>query len=76
MHCDNVDSNLDRLQSQLPFDIASTMQSQLYRTRIRECTAVKEAQAMRQSIFDYAPRSNASRDYSALVEEIRTTMEE
>lgn len=57
-------------------ETASTMQSQLYRTRIRECTAVKEAQAMRQRIFDYAPRSNASRDYSALVEEIRTTMEE
>lgn len=29
-------------------------------TKIRECTALKESQAEQESLFDYAPRSNAS----------------
>lgn len=49
---------------------AATLQTRLYKTRIRECTAIKEAQAMRKSIYAYAPRSNASADYTALVKEI------
>ena len=44
--------------------------TRLYDTRIRECTAIKEAATMRQSIFDYAPRSNAAKDYTALINEI------
>ena len=43
--------------------------TRLYKTRIRECTALQEAALMRQSIYSYAPRSNAAKDYSALVEE-------
>ena len=50
---------------------AASFNTKLYKTRIRECTAVKEAQAMRQPIYTYAPRSNASADYAALVEEIK-----
>lgn len=49
---------------------AKQLDTLLYRARIRECTAVKEAQAVRQSIFDYAPNSNAAADYSALIDEI------
>lgn len=56
-------------------ETASAFQTQLYKTRIRECTAVKEAQAMKQSIYTYAPRSNASVDYAALVKEIVEGME-
>ena len=36
-------------------------------TPIRECVAVPEAQVMRQSLFSYAPRSNAVEDYLALM---------
>lgn len=50
---------------------AAALQTQVYQTRIRECTAIKEAQAMRQTIYDYAPKSNASLDYSALLQEIK-----
>ena len=50
--------------------MASQMESKLYKSRIRECTALKEAQAVKQDIFSYAPRSNASADYRALVDEI------
>ena len=49
---------------------AEQLKTKLYQTKIRECTALVEAQATRQSIYDYAPRSNASRDYMAVVEEI------
>lgn len=46
---------------------AAHVETSLYRAAIRECTALKEAQAMKQSIFEYAPRSNAAQDYSELV---------
>ena len=40
---------------------------------IRECTAIKEAQAVRESIYTYAPKSNAAADYKALLHEITFT---
>jgi len=51
-------------------ETAERLQTKLYKTKIREATAVKEAQARRQSIFAYAPKSNASTDYKALIDEI------
>lgn len=51
-------------------ETAKALKTRLFNARIRECTAIKEAQAMRQSIYQYAPRSNASADYTALVSEI------
>lgn len=50
---------------------AERMNTRLYETRIRECTAVKEAQALREDIYSYSPRSNAAKDYRALLEELR-----
>lgn len=44
--------------------------TKLYNTRIRECTALKESTFTQQSILDYAPRSNAAKDYTALLNEI------
>ena len=49
---------------------AAQLNTRLYHSYIRECIAVKEAQAVKQSIFEYAPRSNAAEDYGALVNEI------
>lgn len=49
---------------------AEQMGSRVYQAAIRECTALKEAQAMKQDIFTYSPRSNAATDYAALVDEI------
>jgi len=53
---------------------AQEMGTKVFKAKIRECVAIVEAQAMRQSIFTYAPRSNASRDYSALVGEVATSL--
>ena len=49
---------------------AEKLGTKLLSTRIRECTAIKEAQAKRTDIYSYAPRSNASADYTALTDEI------
>ncbi len=49
---------------------AKKLNTKLYNTKIRECTAIKEAQAMKESIFAYAPKSNATSDYKALIDEI------
>ena len=55
-------------------ETATAMKTRLFDSRIRECTAVKEAQAMQQSIYSYAPRSNAATDYTALLTELKTEM--
>lgn len=51
-------------------EVARGLSTKLFKTKIRECTAIKEAQAMQESIFTYAPRCNAVEDYSALAKEI------
>ena len=38
---------------------------------IRPGVAIREAQAMQQSLFDYAPRSNPAQDYKKLFEMIQ-----
>lgn len=42
----------------------------VYKTTIREGVAVREAQTQRESIFNYAPRSNPAKDYRQLIKEI------
>lgn len=42
----------------------------IYNTIIREGVAVKEAQTMQQSLFEYAPNSNPAKDYLQLFEEM------
>lgn len=44
--------------------------SKVYGSKIRECISLKESQALQKSIFDYAPRSNASEDYNNFVDEV------
>ena len=49
---------------------AEQLHTKLYTSKIRECVSLIEAQATRQTIYNYAPKSNASKDYTALVAEI------
>ena len=49
---------------------AEQLHTKLFKARIRECTALVEAQATKQSIYKYSPKSNATADYKALVNEI------
>lgn len=49
---------------------AEELKTKVFSTPIRECTAIKEAQATQTDIYSYSPRCNASYDYTALVEEL------
>lgn len=51
-------------------ETAGQLQTKLYNVKIRECTAVKEAQAVKQDIFAYAPKSNAASDYMDFLDEL------
>ena len=57
----DMQTNLDSMAQQL--------NTKLYKTPIRECVAIKEAQAIQTDIFTYAPKSNASLDYEAFIDE-------
>ena len=51
-------------------DTAQELGTKVFNTPIRECIAVGEAQATQSDIFSYSPRSNATEDYKALIDEI------
>ena len=56
------------MQSNLE-EVAQQLNTRLYKTPIRECIAIKEAQASQTDIFSYAPRSNAAKDYTEFIKE-------
>lgn len=51
-------------------EYAKEMNTKVFRTAIRESVKCQEAQALRISLFDYAPKSTTAIDYSALIDEI------
>ena len=63
-------ANISRYYEEQLEEAAKQLESRLYKTRIRECVALKEAQALRDDIYSYSPRSNASKDYKGLIDEI------
>lgn len=65
----NQRTNLSKDMLTLLQDTAEKLHTTLYNTKIRECVSLKEAQAIQQNIFTYAPRSNAAEDYKALLAE-------
>lgn len=66
----NGRSNIKRALAINLKSVAEELNTRLYKTRIREGVAMLEAQILKKSIFDHAPRSNTALDYSALIEEI------
>lgn len=48
---------------------AAHLGTKVYKAPIRECVAIREAQALQQDIFTYAPQSNAAKDYKAFIDE-------
>lgn len=63
----NARSVLSKEVTELIEQTASELNTKVFNTKIRECTALKEAQAMKQDIFTYAPKSNASADYTDII---------
>ncbi len=66
----NARSTIRREVAEMLEDTAKKLNTKLYASRIRECVSIVEAEAVRKSIYSYAPRSNATKDYKALVNEI------
>lgn len=50
-------------------DIAKQIETTVFDTKLRDYTAIKEAQASRINIFDYSPSHNAVEDYTNFVNE-------
>ena len=50
--------------------MAESIGTKVFNTKIRECVAIKEAQATGNNIFDYAKKSNASNDYNNFIDEL------
>ena len=48
---------------------AHTMDAKVFTNYIRENTAIREAQVMRQDIYTYRPTSHGAEDYAAFVRE-------
>lgn len=51
-------------------NLAEAMGTKVFDTAIREGIAIKEAQLLKQNIFDYAPKANATQDYAAFIDEL------
>lgn len=66
----NVRAVLTRDMTEMLEDTANQLQTKLFNTRVRECIALKEAQVRQQDIFTYSPKSNATADYTAFIEEV------
>lgn len=49
---------------------AHELDTKLFTATIREGIAIKEAQISRQSIFEYAPKSNPAQDYNDFIDEL------
>lgn len=57
-------SNLSKAIKEDLEQIATMLNTKLYQSYIRECTAIREAQLSHEDIFTYAPRSNGAKDYA------------
>jgi chromosome partitioning protein len=65
----NTRNILSRDMADTAKNTATAMNTFLYNTVIRECIAIREAQANQKNIYEYAPKSNASQDYLSFVNE-------
>lgn len=66
---------LSREAAEMIEERAQALGTVLFRSRIRECVALKEAALLQRTIYEYAPRSNAARDYADFTEEVLTYAE-
>lgn len=67
----NKRTNVSKAISEILEDTAAALNTKVYKTKIRECTAIRESQAMRKNLFN--KKSNAREDYNNLIDEIIKT---
>lgn len=61
---------LDRLVTEQYQRLADSKHIRLFDSKIRQCQKVKEAQMLKTSLLEYAPRCNAALDYRNFVNEL------
>lgn len=61
---------LSRDISEVVKQLAEKLDTKLFNATIREAVSIRESQLNRQSIFDYAPKSNVADDYRAFISEL------
>lgn len=61
---------LDRLVAEQYQRLADSKHIRLFTSKIRQCQKVKEAQMLKTSLLEYAPRCNAALDYRNFVKEL------
>lgn len=66
----NARANITKDMTDLLKDSASSLDTKVFDTKIRECVAIKEAQTVKQDIYRYNKSSNASKDYESFVQEV------
>ena len=49
--------------------LAKEYDIKVYNTKIRQNVAVEESQTLNQSLFEYAPKANATKDYESFIDE-------
>lgn len=65
----NPQTILSKQMATMVDDIAKQIETTVFETKLRDYTAIKEAQASRTNIFDYCATHNAIDDYTAFVNE-------
>lgn len=63
-------SVLSREVADMLEELAANLGTKLFKTKIREAIAVKEAQISQQSLFEYSPKAKPTEDYNALIDEL------
>jgi chromosome partitioning protein len=66
----NPRNTISKSATEEAYALAEQLGLNIFDTYIREGVAVKEAQALRQDIFTYAPNSNPANDYSKFLNEL------
>lgn len=70
----NARTNISKGVADYLATVANDMGTTLFDTKIRECTAIKEAQINKNSIYDYDKKSNAAKDYNSFVRELEARL--
>lgn len=60
---------LSREVSEMAEKLAEKLETKLFKAKIRDAVAVKEAQISQESLFEYAPKSNVTQDYESFINE-------
>lgn len=72
----NPNLNLNKAYKETLEDLATALNTKVYKTYIRENVSIRESQTLQQRITEYAPGSNGNKDYKLFSEEVLKDLKE